>query len=89
MSDKPRCPICGDPQIYILWIDPEPPDGCPVGADIVTNCSIQMERARGEAERRRAAPDCFDENGLILPGKLGEVLMRVAAKAKVKGVGDE
>ncbi len=86
---KLPCPICGDPNAYLFWIDPEPPAGCPHDLSWhdgsppevtdVTQCAHQMGKARQRVEWRKAAPDCFDESGNIRPGKLPEVLERWAA----------
>ena len=81
------CPICGDPNAYPIWIDSEPPQGCPndeawqteggvPAIRNVTECAMQMKRACAEAERRQAAPDCFDENGKIIPEKTAEAFHR-------------
>ncbi len=81
------CPVCGDPDAYPLWIDDEPPAGCPDDLDTdtgtwrgrirtVTDCGRQMRRARQRAEWRKAAPDCFDDNGNMLPDRLAEVITR-------------
>lgn len=80
------CPICGDPNAYPLWINKEPPEGCPhddhyfaTGQRSVTNvaqCGHQRRRAERDARWRRLAPECFDANGNMLPGKIGEVLAK-------------
>lgn len=77
MSER-TCPVCGDPRPYRFWQDSmEPP--CPYGAYKVTDCSHQMQDARRAAAWLRIAPDCHGGDGAVLPGKLGEVLTRVAA----------
>jgi hypothetical protein len=79
---KHRCPICGDPNQYPIWLDQDPPDRCPTDlpdGDAVRDalhCPIQTTRARAESIRRRCAPDCFNEAGDILAGKLAEVIRR-------------
>jgi hypothetical protein len=80
-----RCPICGDPSQYPIWLDKDPPDRCPTDlADdnrvrTALECPIQTRKARTEAIRRRCAPECFAEDGAILPGKLDEVITRTEA----------
>jgi hypothetical protein len=78
------CPICGDPNAYIFWVDPEPPEGCPDddvwhggGAPSiknVTECKFQMKKAWQAAEFRKLVPDAFDRNGKMKPGELARVL---------------
>lgn len=87
------CPICGDPNAFTMWIDPQPPTFCPYATSdddwargmeavdaararvrSITDCPHQMARARQQARWRRLAPECFDANGNMLPGKIGEVL---------------
>lgn len=78
------CPICGDPSAYPLWIDKEPPVGCPhdetwhaghaPSITDVTQCSYAMTKARQRAEWRKALPDAFDENGNMKDGRLADVL---------------
>lgn len=79
------CPICGDPNGFPIWIDAEPPAGCPQdeawhsgqAASIrnVTECSWQMQRAWQAAEFRKLAPDAFDETGKMKPGQLARCLL--------------
>lgn len=86
---KFSCPVCGDPNAYPMWLDPEPPEGCPFDEDwmegrapsirSVDQCAFQMKRARQRAEWRKVAPDCFDADGNMPPGKLCEVLERWTA----------
>lgn len=81
---KPPCPICGDPNAFPIWIDVEPPGGCPNDESWmegrapairdITQCRMQMDRARNAAERRRLAPHCFDAAGNPLPGMANEAL---------------
>lgn len=73
---KYPCPICGDPSGYPLWIDREPPEGCPQvpTATRVEECWYQMGKARQRAEFRKLVPDAFDQNGNMLPHQLGRVL---------------
>ena len=76
------CPICGDPRGFPLWIAPQPPDRCPEdyqhGGEprvrSVADCRYQMEKARDAAERRKVAPECFDADGTVLPGRSAEML---------------
>lgn len=83
MAGKFSCPICGDPNAYPLWIDDEPPLGCPEdmswqngGApEIKDLCSYQKKKAAGEALRRKMAPHCFDENGNMKPGMAAEAFL--------------
>ena len=79
---KIACPICGDPNAYPIWIDKDPPEGCPgdeswldggpVTIKTVSECSIQRKRAERQAAMRKAAPHCFDKFGNMRPGKTGE-----------------
>lgn len=71
-----RCPVCGDPRPYKLWIGHEGPP-CPHGAYKVTDCAHQMGMARRDLAYMRVAPDCFDASGAMLPGRLGDVLTRM------------
>lgn len=84
MTDKPRCPVCGDPRPFIFWVDPQPPTECPYGATEVTNCSYQMNAAREAAERRRICPEAFDKNGNIKPGGLAMVMAKYAELRRSK-----
>ena len=40
----------------------------------ITDCPRQMARARQSARWLKLAPECFDADGNMLPGKLAEVL---------------
>lgn len=85
---KKTCPVCGDPNAFPLWVDPEPPDGCPYDKEWhkgrprsiknVTECSWQMGKASQAAEFRKLVPDAFDANGKMLPGQLARVLTEYA-----------
>lgn len=78
------CPVCGDPRAFPVWIDAEPPVGCPhddawmngnaPAIRTVTECRYQMGKARQAAEFRRLVPDAFDADGKMLPGRLADVL---------------
>ncbi|MGD9539070.1 MAG: hypothetical protein AB7P52_17695 [Alphaproteobacteria bacterium] len=72
-----KCPICGDPGPFVLWVDPEPPTSCPEGAHVrnVTECRYQMAKAKQRAAWRKARPDAFDTDGNPKPGRLIDVLM--------------
>lgn len=74
--DQRKCPICGDPGPYVLWIDDEPPSECAYtpGALNVTECSYQMGKAAQRARWMKALPDAFDESGKLKPGRLADVL---------------
>ena len=82
------CPICGDPGAYPLWIDREPPEGCPhdmqwhrggpVSIKSVAECSYQRRKAEQQAEFRRVAPEAYDRTGNLLPGALAAVLLKYA-----------
>lgn len=83
---KLPCPVCGDPNAFPLWIDDEPPPMCPHDPEwpdgpqsirSVADCPFQRKRAEQRALWRKVAPDCFDQNGNMLPDRLGEVLTRV------------
>lgn len=80
-----KCPVCGDPNVFPLWIDEEPPKGCPDDFDnwgfgyrpqvkSVSECTRQMEGAKQQADFRKLVPDAFDENGNMKPGRFIEVL---------------
>lgn len=77
-----KCPVCADPHPFILWVDPDPPTECPYGADQVTNCSYQMEKAKGEAERRRICPEAFDKEGKIIKGGWGLIAAKMNTLSK-------
>lgn len=83
------CPVGKDPNAYPVWIDKVPPTGCPHdaawqgGGDPVirnvTECRVQMERARQAVYFRKLAPEAFDETGKMRPdgwGILGPRLPR-------------
>lgn len=79
------CPICGDPTAYPIWIDKEPPEGCPhdeawhaggkPSITDVTQCSYSMNKARQRAEWRKALPEAFDGSGNLKDGRLADVLL--------------
>ena len=81
---KHPCPICGDPNGYIIWIDPDPPEGCPhdsvwhktgrMTIKSVMECKYQRGKAWQAAEFRKLVPDAFDSHGNMLPKQLGRVL---------------
>lgn len=84
------CPVCGDPGAYPLWIDKEPPEGCP--QDLawqqghprtirnVSECSWQLAKAWQAAEFRKLMPDAFDDFGKMKPGRLADVLTAFGQK---------
>lgn len=69
------CPICGDPSTYALWIDSEPPGGCPYDdawqrgeprtIATVSDCAYQMGKARQRAEWLKRFPQAFDARGRL------------------------
>lgn len=68
------CPICGDPQPFILWVDKEPPPTCPDDPawprrSFHSICSRQLRKAEQAAELRRLTPDAFDANGVMIAGQ--------------------
>lgn len=75
-----RCPVCGDPKAFPLWIDDEPPDCCPIEMSegirirVVTDCPYQMGKAKREATWRKLFPNQFDETGKIKPGGLAHIM---------------
>ena len=86
--EKRKCPVCGDPGVFLLWVDDEPPNMCAydpnMGTDDdrrtitdVTQCQYQMKRARRAAEWRKNFPDQFDADGKIKPGGLAYILERL------------
>ena len=80
------CPICGDPSAYPLWVDREPPAGCPEDRAWhdgkpptirnVTECKLQLAKAWQAAEFRKLVPDAFDAMGNMLPKQLARVLLK-------------
>lgn len=85
MMAKYACPVCGDPNAFPIWIDDEPPAGCPrddawlmhgKAPQIrnITECAWQMKKAWQAAEFRKLVPDAFDESGKMKNGQLGRVL---------------
>lgn len=74
--EKRKCPICGDPGPFILWVDDEPPSECPYNpaAKNVTECAFQMKEAKRAALWRREVPEAFDAMGKIKPDGLYLVL---------------
>lgn len=85
--EQRKCPICGDPRVYALWVMEPAPAGCaadkswhnggPITVTNVAECSYQRRKAEQAALFRRVAPECFDANGNMLPGKLYDVLMKL------------
>ncbi len=85
---KYACPICGDPNAYLFWVDSEPPKACPqdhiwheggaVTIKSVVECAWQRKRAWQAAEFRKLVPDAFDATGKMLPDQLGRVLEEFA-----------
>jgi hypothetical protein len=80
---KYACPVCGDPSMFMFWVDPEPPAGCgqdmdnwgkPSAVKNVMECQYQMGKAWQQAEFRKLVPDAFDMFGKMLPNQLGRVL---------------
>lgn len=82
------CPICGDPSAFPIWIDEEPPIGCPNDESwhetgrpaITTMCQQQRIKAEQRADWRKHNPECFDANGNMRPGKLAHVLTEWAKR---------
>jgi hypothetical protein len=52
-------------------------DGGPITIKSVAECSLQRRKAEQAALFRKVAPECFDANGNMLPGKLYDVLMKL------------
>lgn len=75
-----RCPICGDPNAYPVWLGKEQPTGCIMGDHVqnVTQCEHQMGLAKDAAARRKFCPEAFDESGKMKSGGWGVI----AEKAK-------
>lgn len=42
----------------------------------ITDCQYQMRKAAQKARWLKLAPECHDENGVVKPGMLGEVLRK-------------
>ena len=85
---KHACPICGDPNVFALWVGPEPPAGCSQDTENwgtvravknVTECQYQMKKAKQAAEFRKLVPDAFDDTGKMKPGQLARVLQAYGA----------
>ena len=77
------CPVCGDPQAFPIWIDPEPPGGCREDMENwgkvnavknVSECKYQLAKAWQAAEFRKLVPDAFDDAGKMKPKMLARVL---------------
>lgn len=93
---KFACPICGDPNAFPLWIDDEPPHGCPedvaaMNGDApqirsVVECPYQMAKAKQAAELRKVAPDCFDKSGNMKPNRSGDAWRAWVASNSAKKV---
>jgi hypothetical protein len=83
--DQRKCPVCGDPGPFRFWVDNQPPTECPYNpsAKSVTDCAYQMAKARQDASRRKLVPECFDDNGRILPGKSAEMLTKWAERGGI------
>ncbi len=74
------CPVCHDPHAYPIWLDSEPPNTCPNEPHLTPGrgiCAAKLNAARQAAAWRKAAPECFDANGNMLPGRFDEVLRKV------------
>lgn len=76
---KHPCPVCGNPNAFPIWIDDIPPPTCPNDPawperTVTGICDRERRKAEQAAEFRKLSPECFDENGKILPGKIGHVL---------------
>ena len=94
--EQRKCPICGDPHVYSLWVDPELPEGCPEdmawqtggrpAIKNVTECKFQMAKAWQAAQFRKLVPDAFDETGKMKPGQLGRVLIAFGEAHPGKGL---
>lgn len=86
---KYSCPVCGDPNGFILWVDNEPPEGCPQDMENwgtvraiknVSECAYQRKKAWQAAEFRKLVPDAFDEAGKMKNGQLARVLRAFGEK---------
>lgn len=88
MTDRNvKCPICGDPGPFKLWLDERPPVACaydeaayaglPAAVKTVTDCTYQMNKAEQGSRWRKACPEEFDGSGNILPGGVGRILMKM------------
>jgi len=82
---KYPCPVCGDPNGFPIWIDVEPPAGCPQdetwhgdsrrrSINDVSECAYQRNKAWQAAEFRKLLPDAFDETGTMKKDRLADVL---------------
>lgn len=74
------CRTCGYRAYGSIWLDDEKPNGrCPNGATGAP-CEESRRRAAEEVHRRKVAPHCFDANGILIPGKSGEMWTLVTGK---------
>lgn len=69
----PRCKIETAP----LWIGDPPADCLEDGQPVILGlCAPAYTRVLEHALRRAVAPDCFDADGKMIPGRLVEALSR-------------
>lgn len=68
-----NCPVCG--YEFPIWLDVAPVSCCHEEGRM-SPCQWALDRARGEAVRRKVCPDAFDASGCILPGMIGQVIRR-------------
>lgn len=90
------CPVCGDPNAYLFWVDPEPPEGCPHedhenwgttrAIKNVSECAVQRKKSWQAAEFRKLVPDAFDETGKMKAGQLARVLQAFGEKCPGKPI---
>ena len=65
------CPVCGDPDAFMFWVDDAPPPTCPHDPtwpkrSIVGTCQFQLAKARQAADLRKLTPDAFDARGVMI-----------------------
>lgn len=79
-----RCPVCGDPNAFPLWVGAAAPEGCahdeswmryrPRRINSVAECWYQRAKAWQAAEFRKLVPDAFDANGNMKDDELARVV---------------
>lgn len=84
---KFACPICHDPNGFPIWIDAEPPEGCPhdeswmegrpLAIKSVAECPYQRGKAEQRARWMKLCPEAFDANGNLVEGGLVMVLEKL------------
>lgn len=71
------CLICGHD--FAVWFGARTDTGECVLDGGRTPCRDALDRAHGEATRRKICPDAFDSDGKIIPGQLVHVMRAMEA----------